>query len=146
MKTKLLLITALLLTLGLTANAMAGNSRAPGFAYMTPDEVKTSLQQHQPMHLVDIQVQEEFAAHHLPGALNTCAYPVKSDTDKAKLAAFVDELKQDDSPVVVVCPRGAGGAQRAVSYLKASGIGEDRLFILEHGQQGWPHPEMIEKN
>lgn len=124
--------------------AFAGLAHADSYNYMSPETVKQKIEAGEPMHLVDIQVQEEFAAHHLPGALKTCAYPVKSDADKGKLETFVADLAADTSPVVVVCPRGKGGAKRAIDYLQARSIDPSRLFILEHGQGGWPYNEMIE--
>jgi hypothetical protein len=39
--------------------------------------------------------------------------------------------------VVIVCPRGAGGARRTYNYLRDKGIAAERLLILEKGQEGW---------
>ncbi|MDO9079604.1 MAG: rhodanese-like domain-containing protein, partial [Desulfuromonadales bacterium] len=90
-----------------------------------------------PTPLVDTHVEEEFARHHLTGATATFAYPVKSESDKAKLEVTLSKLKSDSVPVVVVCPRGAGGATRTYDYLLSQGIAAERLLILEKGQEGW---------
>jgi thiosulfate/3-mercaptopyruvate sulfurtransferase len=47
--------------------------------------------------------------------------------------------------VVIVCPRGGGGAKRAYDHLAGQGVTGGRLFILEQGQQGWPYPELLEQ-
>lgn len=135
---RLCMIFLFFLAIG-TDPALAGE-----YSYISPEALKAQIENDTPLHLVDIQVEEEFAAHHLPGAIETCAYPVKSDSDKHKLHKFVAELKKDALPVVIVCPRGGGGAKRAVKYLEAEGIAESRLLILEKGQQGWPYKDMIE--
>jgi len=57
---------------------------------------------------VDIQVAEDFDKHHLPGAVATYAYPVKSDQDKAKVGAVLTGLTSSETPVVIACLRGAG--------------------------------------
>ena len=105
--------------------------------------MKTKLATNTPMLLVDIQVKPEFKQHHLPGAIATYAYPVKSDSDRAKLEATLPELKDSNNPVIVICPRGGGGAKRAYTYLKEQGVDEKRLFILEKGQQGWPYADFL---
>ncbi len=131
-------LLALTLVLLLASGALAYNK-------IDPAEVKASIESGAAQLLVDIQVEDEFAAHHLPGAIATYAYPVKSESDEAKLAAVLDQL-DGDAPVVVVCPRGGGGAKRAYDYLEEAGIPEERLFILSDGQQGWPFPELVQSH
>ncbi|NIP26153.1 MAG: rhodanese-like domain-containing protein, partial [Phycisphaerae bacterium] len=41
--------------------------------------------------------------------------------------------------VVIVCPRGGGGAKRTYDYFKAKGVAEARLTILAGGQKDWPY-------
>lgn len=134
---KLTLFT-IILSLFIVSSAVAKS-----YQYITPAQTKDNLEQQVAMQLVDIQVAEEFCQHHLPGALPTYAYPVKSDADRAKLAAVLPQLKSSTALVVVVCPRGGGGAKRAYDYLQSEGIADERLFILEKGQQGWPYPEQL---
>ncbi len=135
---RMMAVLALVLLVG--APAMASD-----FNYITPEQTKARLDKGEAMHIVDIQVAEEFAEGHLPGAMETCAYPVKSDEEKGRLAERLETLKADAAPVVIVCPRGKGGAERTYDYLKANGIDESRLLILEGGQKGWPYPEVLEK-
>lgn len=133
-------LAVLILVLAACAPALASD-----YNYITPDETKSRIMRGETMHILDIQVADEFAQGHLPGALKSCAYPVKSDEDRAKLAAHLETLKADAAPVVIVCPRGGGGAKRTYDYLKDQGFQESRLLILEEGQKGWPYPEMLEK-
>lgn len=133
-------LAVLVLVLAACAPAMASD-----YNYISPEQTKSRMMRGETMHILDIQVADEFAAGHLPGALKSCAYPVKTDEDRAKLAAHLDTLKADAAPIVIVCPRGAGGAKRTYDYLKDQGFDESRLLILEDGQQGWPYSDMLEK-
>ena len=47
--------------------------------------------------------------------------------------------------MVIVCPRGAGGAERTYDYLKSQGVAEKRMMILEGGQQDWPYKALLAK-
>ncbi|MDZ4183704.1 MAG: rhodanese-like domain-containing protein [Desulfuromonadales bacterium] len=125
-----------LLLLCCTLLPMAALAADP-YNYISAAALEARLIAKEPTHLVDIQVEEEFARHHITGATATFAYPVKSDADRAKLEAVLSKLKSDSAPVVVVCPRGAGGATRTYEYLLSQGIAAERLLILEKGQEGW---------
>jgi len=116
------------------------------YKYISAEDVKSKLENKEPMHLVDIQVEQEFAKHHIPGAMATYSYPVKSEEEKGKLDAIIEKLQADNSPVVVICPRGEGGAKRCYEHLKEKGVAEDRLLILEKGQEGWPYKDLVESN
>lgn len=107
------------------------------YTYINAADLEARLNTGQPTNLVDIQVEDEFTQHHIKGATPTYAYPVKSDADRIKLDATVELLKTNADPVVVVCPRGAGGATRTYDYLLQQGISAERLLILEKGQGGW---------
>lgn len=127
----LCLLLALVLIPGFS---LAGESK---YNYISAADLEARLTKKLPTNIVDIQVEDEFAQHHIKGATPTYAYPVKSDADRSKLAAVVEELKANADPVVIVCPRGAGGAKRTYDYLLQEGIAADRLLILAKGQEGW---------
>ena len=109
------------------------------YQYISAAKLQEDISKKESGLIVDIQVEDEFAAHHIDGALATYAYPVKSDADKGKLSMAVEKAKETQDPVVIVCPRGAGGAKRTYDYLKEAGVEESRLFILEGGQAKWPY-------
>lgn len=115
------------------------------FKYYSADQLKEAIEKKTPIQIVDIQVEEEYNAHHIQGVIPTYAYPVKTEEEKAKLAKILPELKASADPIVIVCPAGGGGAERTYQYLYDQGIDESRLFTLEKGQKGWPHTELLEK-
>jgi rhodanese-related sulfurtransferase len=95
--------------------------------------------------LIDIQVEPEFAAHHLPGAVPTLAYPAKTAAERAKLVPIVETIKASQGDVVIMCPGGGTGAKNTVDFLRSQGIPESRLKILEKGRNGWPFPDVVVK-
>jgi len=139
----ILLATAVLLAGCGGTNSSSTETKAE-YQYMTAAEVKEKIENSEEMVLLDIQVEEEWQEHHIAGSLPTHAYPVQSEEDKAKLDAVLSQL-EGDCPIVIVCPRGGGGAERTYNYLKEKGIAEERLFILEKGMAGWPYEELTEK-
>ena len=135
MKRLLLLISALILT---SSFAAAGS-----YNFISPENLKLSLEKRENLLLLDIQVEKEYSQHHLKSAVATYAYPVKSDSDRDKLKPVLTRIKADQVPVVVICPRGGGGAKRAYDFLVENGVDVQRLKILEGGQQKWPFPELL---
>jgi rhodanese-related sulfurtransferase len=123
---------------------VVGTYSKDGYNYIPAAAFKGMLDSKKPVSIIDIQVEEEFAAHSIPGAIATYSYPVKSEDDKAKLDAKLAEL-EGDQPVVVVCPRGGGGAKRCYDHLAAKVIAKDRLLILEKGQAEWSYEEYTKK-
>lgn len=123
-------------------------SAAPALAtqYISAAEVKQMMEENKAMVLVDIQPEEEFDRHHIAGAVPTYAFPAKSKADRLKLAPVAMKLRDMDETVVIVCPRGGGGAKNTYSYMLDSGIAAERLFILTQGQAGWSYPELLEQN
>jgi rhodanese-related sulfurtransferase len=117
---------------------------ATKFKYYTADQVKEGIEKKSNMILLDIQVEDEYKAHHIKGVIPTYAYPVKTAEEQKKLDTALPKL-EGTAPIVIVCPGGAGGAERTYDYLKTKGIKEDRLYILEKGQKGWPHADLLEK-
>jgi thiosulfate/3-mercaptopyruvate sulfurtransferase len=131
----------LLVLLFISSFSWAGDGE---YKYISASDLEARLTTNQPTAIVDIQVEEEFAQHHIKGAIPTYAYPVKSDADRVKLDTTVERLKTNEDPVVVVCPRGAGGATRTYDYLLQQGISSERLVILENGQGGWSYTPLTE--
>ncbi len=125
---------------------LATTAWSGSYQYLSAKQVKQALETKAPISLVDIQIAEEFAQHHLEGALASYAYPVKSAADLQKLEPLLPKLLTGTEPVVIVCPRGKGGAKRTYDYLLAQGVQAERLFILEKGQQGWPYEGLLSEN
>lgn len=110
---------------------------AAGYNFVSPEELKRRIEANSDILIVDIQVKEEFDQHHIPGSVATYAYPVKSDKERARLDTVMAARSSDNTSIVIVCPRGAGGAKRTYEYLKERGISESHLAILEKGIAGW---------
>ena len=91
--------------------------------------------------LVDIQEVGDFKKEHLQGAIKTYAYPVKTDEERARLAALLPDIS-DDQKVIIICPRGGGGADRAYDFYLKKGVKKQNLFTLTDGQHGWPREKI----
>ena len=113
--------------------------------YITPANLKKMLDAKQEVILVDIQPADQFEKHHLPGSIETNAFPDKSDEEKARLDKTLPVINGSKAPVTVLCPRGKSGAKNSYDYLQSKGVPENRLQILEGGIADWPYNEMFVK-
>jgi rhodanese-related sulfurtransferase len=113
--------------------------------YVKPDALKQWLANNKQLVLVDIQLAGDFGDHHFRGAIETNAFPAKSDEEKRRLDKALPEIQSSNGDVVIICPKGKGGALNAYDYLKSKGVPENRLVILEGGIGGWPYPELFVK-
>lgn len=113
------------------------------FNYLQPESLKNWLNNDKEIIIVDIQVKKEFANQHLPGSLETNAYPVKTEAEQARLAPVLEAFEKTGHDIVIICPRGGGGAKRCYSYLKSHGIPEEKLTILKGGIEKWPYRDML---
>ncbi|DAB33498.1 MAG TPA: hypothetical protein CFH82_10100 [Sulfurospirillum sp. UBA12182] len=112
------------------------------YNYISADETaKIMMENPDKIVLIDIQEKDDFEEEHLKGAIGTYAYPVKTEEEKARIAKHIQDIKPDQK-VVVVCPRGGGGADRAYDFLLQSGIKKENLFTLTDGQYGWPRDRL----
>jgi len=115
------------------------------YNYISPEELKSRIESDAPMTILDIQVKDEFSQHHIKGAVPAYAYPVRTAEEKARIDEVYAEFAALPDPVIIVCPRGGGGAMRTFDHLLDKGMPADRLFILEKGQGAWPYAELLEK-
>lgn len=129
------IVSTVLLLVVCAATAVAGTS----YNYLAPAEFKQWLESGKKVQIVDIQVPAEFQQQHFQGSLETNAYPVKSAEDKQRLDKVLPVLAAGSEEIVVVCPRGGGGAKNTYDYLTGKGIPATRIFILEEGMKGWPY-------
>lgn len=107
------------------------------------DELKNMLDNNQPVILVDIQPAADFEKQHLPGSIETNAFPAKTAAEKARLDKALAIIEASADPVVILCPRGKSGAKNSYDYFLSKGVPEERLSILEDGVLGWPFEEMF---
>jgi rhodanese-related sulfurtransferase len=131
--------TFLLLTILCLAAGICWADASGDYNFISADALKARIDAKSPVTIVDICPVKQFAAGHIKGAKETNAYPVKTQAEKDKLAKLLPGIKASGDDVVIICPRGAGGAKRAYDFYKAQGVKENRLMILEKGMNGWPY-------
>lgn len=113
-----------------------------GYNYITADETAELIRTNpEKIVLVDIQEKPGFSKEHLKGAVATYAYPVKKQDELDRLAKLVPTIKPDQK-VIIICPRGGGGADRTYDFFLKKGLNKDNLFTLKNGQEGWPRKEI----
>ena len=139
---KILAISAVVLTALLTLGCGGQVKENAKYNYITVDETaKLMREDASKLVLVDIQEKPDFEEEHLKGAISTYAYPVKTDAEKARLAELLPNIKPDQK-VVIVCPRGGGGADRAYDFYLEKGLKKEQLFTLKGGQYEWPRDKI----
>ncbi|NCB55077.1 MAG: rhodanese-like domain-containing protein [Epsilonproteobacteria bacterium] len=139
---KILAISAVVLTALLTLGCGGQVKENAKYNYITADETaKLMREDASKLVLVDIQEKPDFEEEHLKGAISTYAYPVKTDAEKARLAELLPNIKPDQK-VVIVCPRGGGGADRAYDFYLEKGLKKEQLFTLKGGQYEWPRDKI----
>jgi len=111
--------------------------------YVKPDIFKQWLTNNRSLVIVDIQPAKEFGEHHFKGSIETNAFPSKSDEEKRRLDNVLPKIQASKGEVVIICPKGKGGAVNTYEYLQSKGVPESRLFILEGGIESWPYPGMF---
>lgn len=109
------------------------------YNYITAEELEKRLNHGPSVILVDICPAEQFAEGHIRGSIETRAYPVKTDQEKARLDEAMSRITVSSDDVVIVCPGGGGGARSTVDYYKSKGVSGKRLLILEKGMAAWPY-------
>jgi rhodanese-related sulfurtransferase len=112
--------------------------------YVDADTFKSWLESGKEMVVVDIQEVEAFAKQHFAGSIETNAYPVKSDAERHRIDPAVDAAKKTGHDVVVVCPRGGGGAKRCYDYIEEQGVAADKLYILKGGVDKFPFKGLLQ--
>ncbi|OQX13283.1 MAG: hypothetical protein BWK76_16520 [Desulfobulbaceae bacterium A2] len=135
----------MVLPLLLTVLACCGVARAQDYTYVGIDEFKGWLEGNRSVHLVDIQPVMDFKKQHFADSIQTNAYPVESDEQRAALDQGLAAFTKENRDVVIICPRGKMGAERAYDYLKSKGIPVNRLFILTGGMASWPYGDLLIK-
>lgn len=115
-----------------------GTISAAEYRYITADELNARLEAGSLMILIDIQPAGQFAKGHIIGAIETNAFPVKSEEEKARLAEHLPLINSSTDDVIILCPRGGGGAKGTYDFYQSSGVDANRLLILKNGMEKWP--------
>lgn len=110
-----------------------------GYRYITAKDLKDRLDADSSMIIIDVCPAQQFAKRHIKGSIETNAYPVKTDAEKAKLKQLLPKIKSSTEDIIIVCPMGGNGAKNTVDYYKSVGVDEKRMLILERGIYNWPY-------
>jgi glyoxylase-like metal-dependent hydrolase (beta-lactamase superfamily II)/rhodanese-related sulfurtransferase len=94
------------------------------------DTLRAWLEEQQPVAILDVRSQQDFAEWFIPGSIHVDAYDALKAHDPAPLSSV--ELPTDQ-PVVTVCGVGRT-SQIAAEQLQARGV---RALSLEGGMQAW---------
>lgn len=113
-----------------------------GYQYVSADELNKRLQAGDPMVLLDICPADQFAEGHIPGSIETNAYPTQTAEERGRLNKGLAALQAGNEDIIIVCPGGGGGARRTIDYYKGQGIDEKRMYILQDGLKKWPHQKV----
>jgi rhodanese-related sulfurtransferase len=132
-KKSLVCLTILFLAAGLAWADATGD-----YNFISAQTLQKQIEKKASPIIIDICPVEQYAQGHIIGSIETNAYPVKTEAQKARLAEYLPKIKESPGQVVIVCPRGAGGAKRTYEYYKSNGVQSSRLLILENGMNGWP--------
>jgi thiosulfate/3-mercaptopyruvate sulfurtransferase len=128
-----------------------GVAQAADYNYISQADFKARLDagdhENGKMAIMTSQTPEEYATGHLKAAFATFARPLESDADFAKLDPFLAKVKDTTEDIVIICPRGKGGATRPFDYFKKHGVAVERMYILEGGQGAFnaAYPDAIVK-
>lgn len=117
---------------------------AGSYNYISQKDFKTWLETDKPVLICDIQNKKPFKKHHFKNAVETNAYPAKNQKQLNRLEKVIESYNKTGDKIVIVCPRGGGGAKRTYDHLLSRNIPEDKLLILKKGAAGWPYDEFIE--
>lgn len=129
---------ALVALLALAACGEDKSSSSVPYNYIKAEEVAKIITDNNPDYaIIDIQLEDKFNQQHLRGAIATYAYPGDKPEMHEKLKAGLEEVKENQK-IIIVCPRGGGGAKNSINYYRSIGVDNSRLLILENGQEGWP--------
>jgi len=100
------------IVIGITLLAgAAGVSIAGEYNFIAAQELEKRIKQGPSLIIVDICPVEQFAKGHVPGSIETNAYPVKTDEERERLDKVMPKITSSTDDVVIVCPRGAGGKE-----------------------------------
>jgi len=128
------IISILLLVAGWGWAASSG-----GYNLISADDLQKRIKSGDSMIFIDICPVEQFAKGHIKGSLETNAYPVEKESERGSLAKYLAKIKASSDDVIIVCPRGGGGAKRTFDFYKSNAVEEKRLLILEKGMDAWPY-------
>ena len=127
MKKRGLYVTVVALAISLaTVPISLADQQSPTKLYASVQTVKGWLKEGQPIVFLDVRVPEEYAAAHLPNAINIYY---------SEVTAAADRLPPGDPLIVVYCTHSAYRAPAAAKILREVGVSS--AYVLEGGIVAW---------
>ncbi len=108
-------------------------------SYISADDVKANVANSDYL-VLDVRKAEDYAAGHIPGAINADMDAAKdgdNDSGIANMKAALGDPAKVDQKVVLVCYSGKRYAQAATNILAALGANMDNVVTLEGGMKAW---------
>ncbi|WP_347252177.1 rhodanese-like domain-containing protein [Legionella sp.] len=93
---------------------------------ITPQKLKNKIDQHEPLHVIDVREDNEWPSGHIPTAIHMSKGIIERDIEKA--------IPDPHTPIVVYC---SGGFRCALVADSLQKMGYDQIYSLESGLQGW---------
>jgi rhodanese-related sulfurtransferase len=93
---------------------------------LSPQELKTKLEKHEPLHLIDVREENEWLNGKIPGALHLSRGIIERDIENK-----IPDLKEQ---IIVYC---SGGFRCALVAESLQKMGYSRVYSLNTGLQGW---------
>ena len=134
--TKRVLVTLTILVFAVEYSWAASSG---GYNFISAGDLQKRIKAGSSMILIDICPVEQFAKGHIKGSVETNAYPVEQESERDSLAQYLPKINASSDDVIIVCPRGGGGAKRTFDFYKSKGVDAKRLLILEKGMDAWPY-------
>eukprot|EP00210_Caulerpa_lentillifera_P002243 g2155.t1 len=113
-----------------SADITSAYSPEQGFKEITVDELKDKWSAKEFTMVMDVREDHEFAAGHVPGAINTPLSGLNADYIKEK---GLDVFKE--KPIAVICGIGKRSAQASVRLSKV--LGFTNVTNVAEGTKGW---------
>jgi rhodanese-related sulfurtransferase len=119
--------------------ATAFPSSSGPYSYISAQDLNRKLGLREGVILIDLSPAPLFSQRHIPGSIETGAYPVETPVQIGRLEKVLQRIVASSDEIVLICPKGGGSARRAFEHLKSKGVNPERIRILEGGILAWPY-------
>jgi rhodanese-related sulfurtransferase len=93
---------------------------------LNSQELKLKLEQHEPLHLIDVREESEWANGKIPGAIHLSKGTLERDIEK--------KIPNLNEQIITYC---SGGFRSALAAESLQKMGYSRVYSLNAGFQGW---------
>ena len=101
------------------------DAQASSTPYVTPNTVRSWMEENKPITFLDVRAADEFAAGHIKGAIS-----IRYD----QVASLADQLPHDQ-PIVLYCIHSSHRAPEAAKTLRQ--LGFQNTYVMEGGIVAW---------